>query len=90
MSIFITLSVYGRKDIPIIDKKVEIAENFRVIDLLHKLEERKDLPRKFGSGEGFSELIVFVNGINAMVGTGLEMVFKDLDNVVVLPALVGG
>lgn len=90
MSISIILSIYGRKGAPIINEEVEIPKHYRIIDLLHRLEIEDRLPQKFGSGDGFSEFLIFVNGINAMVGSGLEMIFQDCDRVVVLPALAGG
>lgn len=90
MAIFIALSVYGSKSASIINEKLEIPEQYRIVDLLNKLQNENKLPQKFGNGDGFSEFLVFVNGINVMIVPGLETELKDFDRVVVLPAIAGG
>lgn len=90
MAIFITMSVYGRKGAPIINERVEIPEQYRVVDLLQRLQTESRLPQKFGNEDGFLEFLIFVNGINVMITPGLETVLTEYDRVVVLPALAGG
>ncbi len=90
MAIFIALNVYGSKSASIINRIMEIPEQYRVVDLLNKLQRENKLPQKFGKEEGFSEFLVFVNGNNVMIAPGLETVLKDSDRVVVLPAIAGG
>jgi molybdopterin converting factor small subunit len=90
MAKFITLKVYGTKAASDVNGKLEIPEQYRVVDLLTSLQKENRLPQKFGKGEGFSEYLVFVNGKNVMLEPGLETVLKDADRVVVLPAIAGG
>ena len=57
---------------------------------MQKLSSENKLPKKFGKEDGFSELVVFVNGCNIMVKPGIEMKLKDYDRVVIINAFAGG
>jgi len=85
----ILLEVYGSKTSQL-KLSYEIPEQCSLNDLLQQLEVADRLPKKFGKGKGFSELLVFVNGENVMVGKRLNHSLEEDDKVVIIPAMAGG
>lgn len=91
MTVRVTLSVFGRIGAKAIRDRTEVLpERYTVNDLLAKLTEAGEMPVKYGQGAGYSEFLVVVDGVNAMVGDGLTKPLKDGSRVVILPAMAGG
>lgn len=87
----VTVSVFGRSNgIAIRNRADVLPAGTTVQALLALLEAADELPHKFGGGEGYSEYLVIVDGMNAMVGRGLEEPLHDGARVLVLPAIAGG
>ena len=90
-TIQVLVSVFGRRSGPAIRDRTEtLPTGCTVQELLDLLSMRDEMPVKFGSGEGYSEFFVVVNGVNAMVGDGLSQPMPDGSRVLVLPAMAGG
>ena len=91
MAVGIILNVYARPcGAPIQRRPVQLPDGATVTTLLDKLTEDGDMPQKFGDGEGYSEFLVLLNGMNVMCGDDLSSVLHEGDVIAVMPALAGG
>lgn len=87
----IILCVYGRgKFGPIQNREEHVKQGTTIRELLDQLAQKNEMPQKFGSGNGYSEFLVLVNGFSVMIGDALDAELADGDRVVVLPAIAGG
>jgi sulfur carrier protein ThiS len=85
----INLEVYGGAG-PRRKPNFGIPDHCSVYQMLLGLEAEGALPKKFGTGEGFSEFLVFVNGTLVPLPERTGRMFSDNDKVVVIAVLAGG
>lgn len=91
MLVHIVVNVYSRPSGgPIRRRPVAVSEGTSVEQLLDMLSREGNMPVKFGEGEGYSEFLVLLNGLNVMCGDDIKSELYEGDEVSVMPAVAGG